>query len=821
MTNPGTTARRIRFSWLDFKVGLRMLARYPGLTAVGTIAIAVAIAIGSLYFEAVTKWQHPSLPIADAERVVSIRNWDASRVAPEARSLHDFAMWRQQARTIEHMGAAITFVRNLQTGDQRIEPVRGVEITASAFALMGTRPLLGRTLTAQDELASEPPVVVISHALWNTRFANDPDVVGRSVKLGTVSATVIGVMPEGFAFPVSERIWAPLRVDGALLAPRTGPPVSIFGRLAPGVSMPAAQAELAVIGARLAAANPDTHRHLGPRVTPYAKPLTAGGTALVIRNVLYAVNGVFVLLLAIMCTNVATLVFARTATRGWEIAVRNALGASRSRIIAQLFIEALVLATGAAILGLLVARVALGFGLNLLAGSEALPFWIDDRLSFRTIAWAAVLTVVGALIVGVLPALRVTKANLQDALRRQSAGSRLRFGGFWTTVIVAQVAITVAFLPLAAGGVYESNRFSQRAGGIGAERYLTAEVDIDREDHVADSAAFVSRARQRFEELEARLRLEPVVEQVAYADRLPVMDQFKYGIEVDTASGAPGTGLRTSTLVHVSRGFFDTFGTTVVAGRDFRPIDFDAGRVILVNQSFVQHVFGGRQAIGQRVRVLGGEDMAGIARDTWYEVVGVVRDFGWQLPRPQEQSAMYHPTAPSPFGPAVNLAVRVREPAIFAERLRAVAAEVDPTIRLTSVQPLTDVGGGEAQTNWALTTVAWLVSCIVLLLSASGIHALMSFIVARRTREIGIRAALGAHPARLIAGIFGRAFLQVGAGLVVGSALVALTGLESPREVMVLLGAVAVMLVAGLSACYVPLRRALRIDPTEALRAES
>lgn len=819
MTNRVTRSPRVRFSWLDFKVGLRMLARYPGLTVVGTVAIAVAIALGSLYFEAVNKWQNPKLPIRDAERVISIRNWDASEVAPEGRSLHDFSVWRQQAKTIEHMGAAVSFVRNLQTEDQRVEPVQGAEITASAFALMGTPPVLGRTLIAQDEQPSEPPVVVISHALWNTRFSNDPNVVGRPVKLGTMTATIVGVMPEGFAFPVSQRIWAPLRVDGSLLSPRTGPPVSIFGRLKSGTSLETAQAELGVIAARIAASNLETHRHLTPRVMPYAKPLTTGGQALLIRNLLYAVNGIFLMLLAVLCTNVATLVFARTATRGWEIAVRNALGASRGRIIAQLFIEALVLAAGAAVLGLLVARAALGFGLNMMAGSELLPFWINDSLSFRTVLYAAVLTVFGATIVGVLPALRVTKANLQDSLRSQSSGSRLKFGGFWTTVIVVQVAITVAFLPLAAGGVYESNRFNQRVEGIGAERYLTAGVDIDREDHMADSATFAGRSRQRIEELEQRLIAEPGVEHVAFADRLPVEDQFKYGIEVDTMAGAPATGLRTSTLVHVSRGFFGAFGTSVVAGRDFVPLDFESDRVLIVNQSFVNYVFGGRNAIGQRIRIREGEVNLRNA-DQWYEIIGVVRDFGWQLPRPHEQSAMYRPSLPL-VGRAGQLAVRIRNPEVFAERLRAVAAEVDPTIRLIEVKPLTNAGGGEAQTNWALTAVAWLVSCIVLLLSASGIHALMSFIVARRTREIGIRVALGADAGRIIAGIFGRAFLQVSAGLVAGSALVALTGLGSTREVLVLLAADGIMLAAGLTACYVPLRRALRIDPTEALRAEA
>jgi predicted permease len=796
-----------------------MLARYPGLTLVGTVAIAIAIALGTLYFEAVNKWQNPRLPIRNADRVISIRNWDVSAVAPEGRMLHDFTIWREQVKTVDHLGAAVVFVRNLATEDRRVEPVRGAEITASAFRLLGTAPLLGRALTEQDERPGEPPVVVLSHALWKTRFDSDPAVVGRTVKLGTATATIVGVMPEGFGFPVNERIWTPLRVDASTLAPRTGPAVSIFGRLAPGASIDQARAELSVIGARLSASDPDTHKHLRPRVTTYAKPLAEGGVGLMIRNVLYVVNGIFLMLLGVVCANVATLVFARTATRGWEITVRTALGASRGRIISQLFIEALVLAGLAAMLGLVIAKVSLRFGLGLLAGSDALPYWINDSLSWRTILYTGLLTLVGAAIVGILPALRVTKINVQDALRNESAArSGLRFGGLWTTVIVVQVAITVAFLPLAAGGVFESNRFRQRAEGIGAERYLIAGVGIDRESYAIDSATFAARARASLDELERRLATEPAIERVTFADRLPVEDQFKYQIEVDTLTGGPAAGLRTSTLVHVSHGFFATFGTSVIAGRDFAPRDFETGRVLIVNQSFARYVLGGRNPIGQHIRIVTGE-VESVGGKEWYEIVGMVKDFGWQLPEPHEQSAMYRPSLPL-VGRAGQLAVRTRDPGAFAARLRTIAADVDPTIRLTDVKPLTQAGGGEAKANWALTAVAWLISFIVLLLSATGIHSLMSFTVARRTREIGIRTALGASPGRIVAGIFSRAFVQIGVGVLAGSGLAALLGLGTMRQVLLLLAADGVMLLVGITACAVPLRRALRIDPTEALRAD-
>jgi predicted permease len=795
------------------------LARYPGLTLVGTVAIAIAIALGSLYFEALNKFQNPRLPVADADRIVTVRNWDVDALSQESRSLYDFGIWRDQVKTIDHLGAAVSFVRNLATDDGRIEPVRGAEITPNAFELLGTRPSLGRPLTERDAQPSEAPVIVISHALWKTRFDSDPQVLGRTVKLGTTVATIVGVMPEGFGFPTNQRIWTPLKVQGSTIAPRSGPPVSIFGRLAPGKTIDDASNELAVIGSRVASINPDTHKHLRPRVTTYAKPLGEGGQAGLLMKILYIVNGIFIMLLTVIAANVATLVFARTATRSWELTVRTALGASRGRIISQLFIEALVLSSIAALVGLGIAKLAMRYGLSLVSAGDALPYWINDSLSFNTVFYAALLALFGAAIVGILPALRVTRVNVQDALRSESAaGSALKFGGFWTSVIVIQIAITVAFLPLAAGGAFESNRFQQRAEGIGADHYLSATVDVDREQYGMDSATFAQRAQLRFDELERRVSAEPGVERVTFADRLPVQDQFKYAIEVDTANGAPSNGIRRSTLVQVSRGFFNAFGTSLISGRDFSSVDYERGRSLIVNESFVRNVFGGRNPVGQRIKVVDGEDPAVVGKD-WLEIVGVVKDFGWQLPEPQEQSAMYRPRRPLP-GTRLSIAVRVRDPEAFAPKLRRIASEVDPTIRLTDVQPLTQIGGAEAKSNWALTYVAWLMSFIVLLLSATGIHALMSFTVARRTREIGIRIALGASRRRIVGGIFSRAFVQMTAGVIVGTGFAALLGLGSTRDVVLVLAADAVMLVVGLTACAVPLRRALSIDPTEALRSE-
>ena len=258
--------------------------------------------------------------------------------------------------------------------------------------------------------------MVIGEQLWTARFERDPSVVGRSVKVGAADATVVGVMPERFGFPVNQQLWLPLRGNGSLLAPRTGPPVTLFGSLAPGASLQQAEAELDGITAGLAASDPEAYKNLHPRVVGYGTPPLEGDTP-VIKNVLYAANMFFLLVLIVICTNVATLIFARTATRGWEIAVRNALGASRRRVIAQLFTEALVLTSVAAGLAIVLAKLALRFGVRGV-GADVLPFWITDSLSPITLLYVALLTVLAAVIVGVLPALRVTRFNVQEALRR-------------------------------------------------------------------------------------------------------------------------------------------------------------------------------------------------------------------------------------------------------------------------------------------------------------------------------------------------------------------------------------------------------------------
>jgi hypothetical protein len=395
---------------LDLKLGGRMLVKYPGLTIVGGLAMAFAICVGTVIFQVLSLFLHPTLPLPAGDRIVHIRNWDVAANRVDERALHDFTVWRGALQSVTELGAWRDVTRNLIVAGGDARPVNVAEITASAFRVAGGTPLMGRVLVAADEQAGAPAVVVIGHELWRMRFGSDANVLGRTVQLGNEHATVVGVMPEGFEFPVAHDLWMPLRAELLNQAPRSGPGITVFGLLAPGATLDTAQAELTTLGRSAAIAQPATHEHLQPRVQAYAKLFFSDpkGDEL---GIFFAIYVFSVMLVVLVCGNVALLMFARAATRESELVMRSALGASRSRIVVQMFAEALVLGTGAAMAGLLAADVALrNWGMEFLEiNLGRLPFWYDLRVSPLTVLFALGLTVLGSAIAGVMPALKVTR----------------------------------------------------------------------------------------------------------------------------------------------------------------------------------------------------------------------------------------------------------------------------------------------------------------------------------------------------------------------------------------------------------------------------
>ena len=429
------------FSWLDLKLALRMLVRYPGLTLTGGLGIAVAMVIVVGFFSMNRYRFHPTIPLSEGDRLVGLENWDRRTHREERRSLHDFVLWREAMTSVEDMSAFQQVARNLISEGASVERVVVADITPSGFRLARVPPLLGRTLVESDAAAGAAPVIVIGYDVWRTRFASAPDIIGRNLRLGETVHTVVGVMPEGFAFPVNHRFWTPLKIDPREHKRGEGPFVFISGRLAPGFDLAAAQAELSVIGDRMTAQFPDTHKHLRPEVLPYAYPFA--GMSLSSADDLVLINALFGLILLVVSANVAVLVYARTATRIGEIAVRSALGASRGRIVGQLFAESLVLAAVAAAAGVGILNGVLGYANRL---DESRAFWTDYSLSGSALVYAAALTLLAAVITGVVPALQATGRRLQKNLNQVRAGMSL--GRTWTALIVVQVGLAVAVVPI-------------------------------------------------------------------------------------------------------------------------------------------------------------------------------------------------------------------------------------------------------------------------------------------------------------------------------------------------------------------------------------
>lgn len=823
---------------LDLKLGFRMLSKYPGLTIVGGVAMAFGIWFGAVIFQMYGILANTNLPLPDGDRIVKIQAFDMKEQMDESRLLYDYQQYRD-IRSITDLGVYRDLSVNLVGADGNARPADAAEITAAAFRIAPARPLHGRALLPSDEQAGATPVAVLGHGLWRERFASDPNVIGRTVRVGAGFTTIVGVMPEGYAFPISHEMWLPLRADAPSIRPREGFPVTIFGRLAPNASFESAQAEARLIAKRIAAEHPMTHGELQAYVTPYTQS-TANPSAdtMLIVTLSYLLC---LMLVTVVCSTVALLLFARAASRETELIVRSALGASRSRIVLQLFAEALVLAGVATVVGLSTAQLALTrLGPPYLKMNYGrLPFWYDFNLSPTTIVVAISLAVVGAVIAGVMPGRKITR-GIGTKLRAGAAGGAgVSFGGVWSVVIVVQIALTVAFPAVVMLVQSEIRRVESYDYGFRAEDFLGVSIGIDGPAPEAmDSAAAgaqLARYNASIEVLRQRLQGEPLIAGATIVDRLPRDYHISRRAQLTSAPTAPWTRVVTASI-HPS--YFDVLQSPIRMGRGFTSGDASPGsRVVIVDQAFVDLMMGGRNPVGQRVRLgtLAQVD-SNPAEIPSYEIVGVVSELGLASASARIRSAgLYFPLAPGTRGD-LHLLVRGRgNPLDAAARIREVATSVDPGLRLEQMTRLDKVADDDL---WMLRL--WLrvtggLAGVAMLLSLSGIYAVLSYTVARRTREIGVRVALGASARLVITSIFRRPMIQVVLGVTAGSILIAVAALALLKstefevlgrsgltvgEIAMLVGYAILMVGVCAMACVVPTMRALRVQPSEALRAE-
>jgi predicted permease len=804
-----------RLAWLsglglDTRLGVRMLRKHWGLTLIGGLAMAAAMTMGSSVFNLISALQGTSVPLEEGDRVVVVQPFDPETGQQENTAAQDFERWRAEMDSLVDVGAFRTVNRDLLTNNGIAAALTVAEMSAAGFDLARVNPLTGRFLLSEDERFGAPPVVVIGYDTWRSTFVSDPAVVGQQLQLDGVSHTVVGVMPEGFRFPISHQYWTSLRTEPS-------DQVTVFARLAPGATLESAQAELELVGLGEASPVTESSRPLRPFVRPYIDGLT-GGTRIGIAALLAFV---LPLLLIPPCTNIGVLIYARTVARQGEFAARAALGASRGRIISQIFIEVLVLAAASAGAALVLTPKVAEI-LSRMVMFDSRPFWVDLGVSHATILYAATMALVAALITGAIPALRATGRWQLAGLHALNRSSAPKLGRAWTAIVVAQVALSVAVLPTAAELAWATLRPAILGPGFPIRDFLTARLVLAAGDDPAAAAARFSSLRT---EVARQLEAEPGVRAVTMSESKP-FEERNLLVEADSPGSARGP--QSVAFNRVDAAFFDVFGIPLVAGRGFEPADHDPQRgTVLVNRSFVGRVLAGDDPLGRVVRVPGPN--AVLAR---YEIVGLVENqFAYS-----DQPTIYRPMTPAAavqesedfYSVHFALDVGPALPSGFATRLRNVAAAIDPASTIDDVQPLNEIYWYLSVPDYIFGSIPALVALAVLLFAMVGIYTWMSFAMVARRREIGIRAALGASPRKLVAGVFQSVFVP----LLIGGGLGGLTALVLDLYLAPLLftsaggrplpwslpAAEAFVLLIGVVALLGPVLRTLRIDATEVLR---
>lgn len=822
-------------SVLDFKLGARMLARSPLLSVSGCLAIATAIGVYASFTQFFGMAMDPGVELPERHRLVTLTQRDTDSGRLHSQLLYDLGRWQASLETVESLGALRPYQVNVIGPDGRVAPIDGVELSVSALELAGLVPQMGRPLLPEDEIEGADRVVVLSQELWQSLLGGDPQAIGTTIRLGPEAYTVVGVAQPGFQFPIGRYFWTPMRMKPTDFGPLSGPGIVTIGRLAPSRSIKEVRTELAHVQTLVAAEEAATHALLRPVVAPFHHRFRAGGIDGVPPLFLTLIQILFGGVMLVACANVATLVFARNAARSTEIAVRTALGASRGRIVSQLFAEAIVLASIAAGLGLTVASIGFGAAMDVfwLVQRQPPPPWYQPGLTPNVVGRSLALAMLGAGIIGVLPALRATSRRFGRTLQESSTGGGgMRFGALPTAIIIAQTALSVAILPMMVAQVVLEARKHETATEVETERFISARVRLDGalleelgRDGVETEVGL--RYAQMRDALKERLERERDIGTASFATRLPGIagtSNPHVELEIDGVETPPNGQFTKSGLIDGN--YLTAIGARVAEGRPFRPSDHGPeASVAIVNRSFADRHLGGTNAVGRLVRET---SLDGNREAPWIEIVGVVENR--TIGPDQSTPVILFPAGHLLPHPTRVLARVDADPSEFGSRLRALSAEVAPGLILDELYSLEELRWGEVMYERSFLLLLAFVAAITLLLSTTGIYALMSFIVAQRTREIGIRTALGASSGRIVTGIFGRALRQLGLGATIGavmcgslsaSLIPASTAPQDRGDAWITLLVVTILLVAvGLLGCIVPVRRGLSVEPTEALRSE-
>ncbi|HVR99382.1 MAG TPA: ABC transporter permease [Thermoanaerobaculia bacterium] len=804
----------------DLRFSLRMLLKTPGHTAAAVAALALGLGLATGMFSIVYGVLLRGLPFEKSDRILHLECNNPSREQRSLEVFHqDYLEWHKRQRSFQDLAAFYDGTVNLAgEGDEKPERFEGAFMTANSFDVLPARPLLGRGFLRGEDSPQAEPVVILSYGLWKTRYQGDPKIVGRPVRINGAAGTIVGVMPQGFAFPLNQVVWTNLRQDPFRYERGQEQTLEVYGRLRDGVTMEQAQAEMDGIAKALAAEYRKTNEGRGAVVKPYIKEFIGDEAS----SLLYTMLGACLFVLLLACTNVASLTMARASQRTREIAIRSALGAARWLVIRQLLLESLLLSLIGGALGVLLGS----WGARLFNASVSgfnPPFWIRIGTDPTVLLFAFGAILIAALVSGLAPALQASRADLNEILKDEGRGSSsLRLGRFSRIVVVAEVAVSCILLVGAGLMVKTVVNLQTMNLGFEPEGLFTGRVALF-------DSSYPEKAKRLafFETLLDRVGSRPDVAAAALTTNLPSNGAGRSRYLLEGKSYPDERDQPVTSMVTVSPGLFTTLGAKVLQGRDFGSLDREGNLpVVIVNQSFAAEVWPGEDPLGKRLRLPGEKDDGSDA--PWRTVVGVVPDLLMgQLDEPDEQGGVYLPMAQVGSG-FMSLVVRTRqgEPMAITDAVRQTVESLDRDLPVYFTYSMEEVLARSRFFFNLFGTLFTIFGAAALLLASVGIYGVIAFSVEQRTQEIGIRMALGAQRGSVLGLILRQGMWQLAVGLLLGLPVAfwvsrllggVLVGVD-PHDVATFTGVGMVLAAVALFACWLPAQRASQTDPLVAMR---
>ena len=816
----------------ELRIACRTLLKSPGFTIISLVTLALVIGVNTSMYTLMDVLLFRAAPFPESDRLVSIQS--ATPQSPrggfsfaESEEIHRETSARapheadhRATLPFESLTTYASWNNTLAQPGQPAERLNSVEATADFFTTFRVQPILGRAYTAEEQVPGRNQVALLSHALWQSRFGGDPQIIGRSIRLNAEQVTVIGVMPPSFMYPLlwgKVDLWRPITVPAHIVEDRANRFFSTIGRLSPGVTRVQAQARLEPIAARWTRDYPQTNKGRNIQLLPLHQS-TSGDNDAAFIGLLVGLAG-FVLLIA--CANLANLQLARATSNARDFAIRSALGASRTQLMRHQLLECLLLALGGGLGGVLVAswvNSLLGRAIRI-GDAGGLPLPVDGRI----LAAALVVALFTGVLFGLLPAWLASKPDVMSALKQQSRGSTSSRSTRWARylLIVGEVALALALLAGAGIMIRGFQSFLKQNNGWDTDRILVANI------HLPEQSTYNSEDKRRvaIDRLTLRLQQIPGTEQTALSTTVPIFgDSYTRAIQVDGQTSEDVSQQPSAGFTIISPNFLATLGIRLLEGQDFsRELKADHPGIIIVNESLARKFWPNQSAIGQRVGSQEGEKVV------WREIVGVVSDIKYALNagHPTTPYQIYKPLVHEPWG-YLQLIVRGAAPGSFKSEVRRAVADIDADVAVQEIYTIPEAVDRFQHNLVVINYTLAGFAVLGLILAAVGLYGVISHLVAQRTGEFGIRLALGASTRDVLTLVLKTGIRLALAGLAIGIilayALNQFLGSVMPRMAStdpVALGAVALVLFAvSMAASWLPARRATQVDPMTALRTE-